>query len=56
MIKILQSAPSGQFQGFVKSFHSSSPGRWADTTAAVQPGKEKLQQELPRKHKQNLKK
>ena len=34
------SGPSGQFQGFAKIVHGSSAGRWADTTVAVQPGKE----------------
>ena len=34
----VQSASSGQFQGFVKTLHGSSTGRWADTTVAVQPG------------------
>ena len=38
----IQSAPSGQFQCFVKSFHGSSTGRWADSAATVQPGKEKI--------------
>ena len=35
---ILQSAPSGQFKGLIKSFHGNSAGQSSDTTAAVQPG------------------
>jgi len=46
--------PSGQFQGVVISFHGSSTGWWADTTAAVQLGKEKMEQEILRKHEQKL--
>jgi len=53
--ELLQSASSGQFQGSVKRFHGSSTGLWADTTIPVQTGKKnKLQQELIRKQKQNL--
>ena len=38
----IQSAPSGQFQGLVKHFCGSSAGRWANATAEVQPGQEKI--------------
>ena len=51
--KSIQSASSGQFQGFAKSWHSSLTGLWTDTTAAVQPGMKKLQHKLLRKHKKN---
>lgn len=40
--KVLQSEPSGQFQGFVNCFYGVSAGRWADTTAAQQPVKKNI--------------
>ena len=47
--EVVQRVALGRFQGFIKSFLGSSTGRWAHTTAAVQPDKIEIAKGTPKK-------